>query len=101
MSQRQKLGTINSRNYELMTVQRNVDKAFDPLYNSAIVYGEQLNDLAVSTTATEFSHKLGRQPLGWIVVDKDADVRVWRTAWNSRTITLDASGSASISVWVY
>lgn len=66
-----------------------------------ILQGRLIEDLAVTTTATAFVHGLGRTPRGWIIVDKTADVRVWRTAWTSTKITLDSSGSATIAIWVF
>lgn len=50
------------------------------------------------------SHKLGRQPKGWIVVDASGDVQdVQRTAWDAKTLTLLHAGAASlrVKVWVY
>ena len=72
----------------------------DQLMKNPFIKGNMI-EVNVSTTATAFNHGLGVTPEGWIVVDRNADVRVWRTAWNDKTITLDASGSASIKVWVY
>lgn len=55
--------------------------------------------------AQAIAHKLGRQPIGWIVVDLAGDFgpALRRTAWDTRTITLEHGGSADIIValWVY
>ena len=47
------------------------------------------------------NHKLGRQPVGWVVVDKSATADVWRTAWTTTTISLQASAATAVSVVVY
>jgi hypothetical protein len=57
--------------------------------------------LAVSTTATVFYHQLGRIPTAFKWFNPNADVRVWFTASDSESITLDASATATIAAEVY
>jgi hypothetical protein len=58
-------------------------------------------EISVSTTATAFDHGLQVTPQGWFIMDKTANIDIWRTAWNDTTITLDATGSGTIKVWVF
>ena len=46
-------------------------------------------------------HKLGRQPVGWIVIDADSYVGIARTAWNAETITLDSYAAGTFTFWVF
>jgi hypothetical protein len=46
-------------------------------------------------------HHLRRLPRGWRIVDIDANQSVWRNAWTSSTITLEASGAVNIRVEVF
>ena len=63
------LKTINSNDYELATVQRNTAEFAQQLVGNPLLDGNLLKDLAVTTTATEFAHGLGRASLGYIVVN--------------------------------
>ena len=85
----------------LSRMEQNVQEWANQVSGIPILDGVLLTDLDVSTTATWFAHGLGRQPRGWMVVDKNADARIWRTDWNSTRIQLDASSAANISIWVF
>ena len=63
--------------------------------------GVALKDVALTATAKEFRHGLGRVPHGFLVTDLDASATVYRTAKNRQTITLRASTNVTASVWVY
>lgn len=63
--------------------------------------GVLLEDIDVSTTATWFTHGLGRTPRGWIVVKKEATVDIWQTGSSTSRIQLDADASATVSIWVF
>lgn len=69
--------------------------------DGGLLKGRLIESASVSTTAAAISHGLGRTPRGWIVVDKNAAVHVHRTAWDSRTLTLVGSASATVSLWVF
>jgi hypothetical protein len=60
-----------------------------------------LIEISVTTTATSFEHKIGKTPVGWIIFDKNTNSNVWRTAWDDRSITLQASLASTIKVWVF
>lgn len=93
--------TINAKEYELSVVQDNVDNVFTPLLKVVILDGQALLALPMTTTATIYPHRLNRIPLGWLITDKNANINVWRVTWDSRTITLQASGSGPINLWIY
>lgn len=69
--------------------------------NSPLLNGRLVTGVAVGTIAAARNHGLGRTPQGWFIVDKTIDVNVWRTAWDNRTITLDATSSATIAIYVF
>lgn len=65
-------------------------------------FGVVLEDLALSTTVRVVNHGLGYKPRGWVVVDKDADARIYRSANKSATtISLTASATVTATVWVF
>lgn len=55
------------------------------------------------SATTTIQHKLGRQPIGFHVVDSDADVRVYRTAPpDADTITLNCTDhNASVTLYIF
>lgn len=77
-------------------------QALHEVQKTALLDGHQLDDVDVATSATEIKHLLGRKPKGFVVVDKDADARVWRSATSTSTLlTLRASAAVTVSLWVY
>lgn len=66
-----------------------------------IMDGRLLEGVSLSTTASAVAHGLGRRPRGWLVVDNDSGVTVYRTEWDSRTMTLTASATCTASIWVF
>jgi len=56
---------------------------------------------SITTAGIEIEHGLGYRPQHVEVTYKDADVNVWVTAMTSTTVTLDASGTATINVEIW
>lgn len=82
-------------------VNKNADEtsraaAKQPLLNGLIVTG-----ISVTAVSAAFNHGLGRQPQGWFIVDKQADVNVWRTNWSNRTINLVGDANATVSIYIF
>jgi len=78
-------------------------QALNPIVGNAILSGTQaLSGVTLNaSTAKSFAHGLNRQPLGWFLTDIMSNAVVWRTAWDSNTITLEASADTTISVWIF
>jgi hypothetical protein len=72
-----------------------------------VVYHEQLTgqdiqSVSVPSTGVAIAHGLGRTPIGWNMIDKTDAGDVYRTAWDSKTITLrTASGTVRGSLFVW
>jgi hypothetical protein len=94
------LKRINPKDGDLNSVQLSVKEYLDQLAPNMFLIGNLL-EITVTTTATEFNHGLQKTPFGWFVLDKTANADIWRTAWDSKTITLDATASATIKLWVF
>jgi hypothetical protein len=60
-----------------------------------------LTGISVSTSAVTVSHRLGYVPEGYLVVRSSAGVTVYDTALTSESLTLVASGTATISLIVW
>lgn len=61
-----------------------------------------LSNIAVTTGNNVINHRLGRNPVGYLVIDADAAVSIYRSApFNDLTLTLNSSGNATISLMVF
>jgi hypothetical protein len=59
-------------------------------------------EVAVGVTEAVVEHGLGRLPVGWEVVDKDAQGDVWRSRVStSRFLYLTASAGMNVKIRVY
>lgn len=74
-------------------------------YLTRILNGVETNIMALTTTATNFEHKLGREPEGFVIVYQDAAASIFwdRTSTEDRTlfIRLDSSANVNAKVWVF
>jgi hypothetical protein len=85
---------------DTQALQDSVSQTLDPILRIPVIDGVQVSYSLVSGS-NRISHPLQRIPQGWIIVDRNSAATVYRTAWDSRTISLTASGAINISVWVY
>jgi hypothetical protein len=64
-----------------------------------------MHEVTVAAASAErLTHKLGRTPQGWIVVDVEGGANtVYRTGWDVRVITLqnDSAIDITLKVWVF
>ena len=61
-----------------------------------------LKDLSVVSGSNVINHRLGRTPQGWIIIDTNAAITLYRSAaFNDLTLTLTSSGSGVISLMVF
>jgi hypothetical protein len=47
------------------------------------------------------SHKLSRVPTGWVVVDKDNIVDMYRESWDSTKINIQADAAANVTFLIF
>ena len=77
--------------------------ALNPLLANVLVQGGQISNVAlVANTPQSINHLLGKTQTGWILTDQNAAAEVYRTQpFNDLTLTLEASATCTISLWVY
>lgn len=97
---------IPSKSSELNQVQKNVEEVINPVINSQIVDGVLLRNLKLcALEANLVTHKLGRPPLGWIVVRKRADSRIWdvqdANVLKKTTLALTCSHEVEVDLWIF
>ena len=91
------------QDYETNTFQRNVIDFSTQLVKNPMLDGLLLTDIAVSTTAVEVPHNLGRDIVGYLVVKSDAAVSVFSSTSTTPKVTvkLTADASATVNLWVF
>ncbi len=92
---------LGSDNTDLMKVQDNVSNVFATLSLMQILDGALVVNQTLAVGDNTISHGLGRQPLGWIPVDKTANTNLYRTSWDNRKLVLNSSAIATISLWIF
>lgn len=94
------LKKINFQERSLALFQDNVNQALIPLQSSPFVGGVLLTDVALVTGSNAVPHTLGRTPIMWVITDRNGTATIYRTAWNTSTISLTVSANLTVSLWV-
>ena len=82
-------------------VQGNIEDFSAKITKVPIIDGSLLTGIYIASGQdNKINHLLDRQPRMWMIADQDTDSRVWRTAWDSKYLTLRASSSCTVSLWV-
>lgn len=55
----------------------------------------------VATTPTQVDHGLGRTPTGWFVISAEGPVSVHQTATSANSLTLVATATTSVKLWIF
>lgn len=98
------LKKIKGTTAELTRLQSNLDNWAQTMQKTGIVNGVLLQDISlVSSTINTVEHKLGRTPLGYIVVTKNANANIWNevSTFTSKFLMLQCSSDVTISLWVF
>jgi hypothetical protein len=92
---------IFTSNKELQRLQDNVSNAISELLRVPLLDGLLLTQTFVATTDTIIEHKLQREPLGWIVIGKNATSDVWEVSKDQRFITLRTNQNVTVTFWIF
>lgn len=92
---------VQSKSQEIQQLQSNVQRAIEPLLKCLLTDGVLVQDVSLSSSPTKVSHNLQRKINGWLVVDINANEKIWKTTSDERFITLTASGSVTCSLWIF
>lgn len=87
-------------------LQENVDQALKPIADKAILNGTLIKNVCLYPgKVTEVLHELGRAPLGWLIVRKRQDARIWDVQdYNDtpeRTLALVTSHDVQLDLWIF
>ena len=91
---------------DLSKLQNNIDIVLRPIVNCPIIDGVLIENVNLSTSVTnEVFHKLGRKPIGFIIVRKSADSRIWDAQSSNptpdRTFSLLCSNAVTVNIWFF
>lgn len=96
---------IYSGNYELLKVQDSINESLQAISRIPIVESNLLTNVSIGTSATGVEHGLGRRPLGFMIVDRTANVAIWRSPVESQAptslIMLLADTATNVSILIF
>ena len=97
---------INTTIKELYQTQENIEQVLKPILNSAIIDGVLIKDIDVGTSDTIVNHKLGRPPLGWLIVKRNENAVIYESATTNndrnRFLILQASSATTDTYfWIF
>lgn len=78
-----------------------VQRSINLLYDVPLVTGIIVSEQVIGTSDTIINHGLNRTNARWIVLDKTANETVWRVGRDKNTITLRASASVTVDLYIF
>lgn len=101
-----KIAIRSKEDKQLDNLQTNIEEALNPIINSPIVDGVLVKKVCLDPLQpTVIQHKLGRAPLGWIVVRKRNDSRIWdiqdANTNPKRSLALTCSHACTVDLWIF
>lgn len=82
------------------TFQQNVEDEFSAVNRISILDNRIISNVVVSTS-TAVEHKLGRTPLGYIVINRNANAQIWNGTIDDKFLNLNSSGAVTVSLLVF
>lgn len=97
------LNLFHTQDQTSMLQQKQWKSQLDPVLANSLMQGSILPNIILDANVPlTFNHYLGRQMIGWILIDNTAYCEIKRTSpLNSQTLTLEANANTSISLWVF
>lgn len=86
---------------ELSRVQDAILLTLNTIVKKDVIDGVLGEGFAITTSPAQIAHGLGRVPLGYFVVSKDAPSDIFDLARDSKTITLQATADVTVSLWIF
>src|ERR1035438_7179512 len=95
-----KFNVINTQDSDLATVQRNLVRVLQPVFNTPTLGGNLLIGQTLSVGANSINHGLGRNLNGWQIVRQRAQANIWDSQDANKTpnLTLALNSSAAVVV---
>ena len=58
-------------------------------------------ETTIGTSNTVINHKLQKTPQGFLILSQNANAVIWQISSDDQTITLRASASVGVKIWVF
>lgn len=96
------LPIFKSEDQDLMLLQTKWAAQLNPVLGNALTNPLILKNISLVTGSNVINHRLQQTMQGWIVTDIDSPITLYRSApLNNTTLTLTASGPATIALAVF
>lgn len=93
---------FNFKDDLLARLQDNIGESLDSLLPVELLNGVRHESFTVGTGDTVLNHLLGRLPRGWIIIAVYGSANsIWETGRNTSSLTLRASASVRVDLWVF
>lgn len=90
---------------DLNSVQDNLVRSLNPVFNTPILFGNLLTEIPLLTGLNTINHKLGRTLTGWIIVRKRASADIYdnqdTNASPASTLLLTSSAPVLVDIYVF
>lgn len=98
-----KYNVTNTSDADLATVQRNLVRVLQPIFNTPTLGGNLLVNQPLLVGENTINHGLGRQLNGWQIVRQRAQASIWDTQDNNKTpaLTLLLNSDTVVHVDIY
>jgi hypothetical protein len=85
----------------LNKIQGNIESKLDEYDKAPFIKGVELT-ATVNTSDTSIDHGLGQIPVGYLILSQNANSVIWLSGSFTKTsLTLRASATVSITLWVF
>lgn len=97
---------IDAKDREVKQVQENVEQFAKYVLNFTPLDGVLVKDICLEAgVSNEIKHKLGRKPLGWFIVRKRADSRIWdlqdTNPQPTTSLSIACSHAVQVDIWIF
>lgn len=98
-----KYPVLNTQDPDLATVQRNLVRVLQPVFNTPTLGGNLLTQQTLAIGINNINHGLGRTLNGWQIVRQRAQANIWDSQDANKTpqLTLALNSSAAVVCDIY
>lgn len=82
-------------------IQDNINNTLNSFIKNELLDGIMVEASFSGVTTLAVDHKLGRQPIGWIVVGKTAKTDVWVTSITAKTLTVNVETDVNLDLFIF
>jgi hypothetical protein len=94
------LKTVRSGNYNIDKTQDNLAQYFKRLQGLFLLDGILHKEIEINTTFA-LEHKLGRVPIGYLVIKKDSAASIYNGEITSTLLNFSSSANVTADIWVF